>query len=170
MQINNVLSGQQDALARGKRFDPAQTLLAGTAQSLTPAPAATGSGQAVNQIMADYDVHNISPQKFSEMVQRLHDAGAISDKESRDLSLLRVDLDKAGIPPQQSLDLTAFCSGKIQSAQQQLQANQASATPNPAVQQGLLHSSASMQRRLDWLQKLAVVHSTPGTLGLDATA
>jgi hypothetical protein len=170
MQINSVLSGQQDPMARGKRLDPAQSLVGGAVESLTRPAAATGSSQAVNQIMADYDVHNISPQKFSEMIQRLHDASALSDKEFRDMSLLRVDLDSAGVLPEQNVNLLDFCSGKIQTAQQQIKANQASPTPDPAAQQTLQQSAGAMQRRLDWLEKLAVVHSTPGTLGLDATA
>jgi len=79
-------------------------------------------------------------------------------------------LDSAGVLPEQNVNLLDFCSGKIQTAQQQIKANQASPTPDPAAQQTLQQSAGAMQRRLDWLEKLAVVHSTPGTLGLDATA
>lgn len=166
MLIKNILTASQDAKAWSKSaqgYDAAvrRGLNALTGRS-TPLP---GSGSsAVGQILAQYDVSDITPKKFSEMVQKLRDTGSLNDSEIRDLTQIRNDLDASGIQPDEEVDLVAFFQQRIHSLQIQAQSLDSGSTQFATVKQ----STAAAQQRLDWMQKLATMHEASDSVGLDA--
>jgi len=172
MQINSVHQGHQDPLGLSKRLERAAEggkSMIGAVVGATTSDAANGSNQAAAQIMSAYDVTNISPQQYSQMIQKLHDAGTLNDKDFRDLSLLRVDLDAAGTSASTPVNLLQFCSSQLSQTQQKLQAASQTNT-DPATTSSLQQSADSMKQRLDWLQKLSLLHNPSGPVGVDATA
>jgi hypothetical protein len=170
MQINSVLAGRADTMASGKRSDPIQaagaTALDATGQRAT---SSVQAASATAQIMADYDLNDVSPQKFSEMLQRLHDAGALGDQEFRELAQVRLDMDQAGLEADNPTDVLKFCAQKSLQLQGQLAVLGASGG-TPAQRAALQQSVSAQAKRIDWLQKLDLVHDAPDTVALDLTA
>ncbi len=119
MQISNLVSGVTDATGLTKPSAPAAPAPAGAA----PAPAANqaaaagSSLAAMREILAKYDVTDISPADFSKLIQSLYDKGAISKKDLQDLSAVRADLDKAGVDPDTSIDLLDFYRKQVAKTQ-----------------------------------------------------
>ena len=170
MQINSLLQGYQDPLGLGKGMERAAAGAKAAVGTLARGVLSNSSNSAAAEIASQYDVTNISPQQYSQMIQKLHDAGTLNDREFRDLAQLRVQLDSAGVKAATPVNLLQFCSGKLSEVQQKLQtANQSDATDLVAIG-GLQHSAASTAQRLEWLEKLSLLHNTPGLAGVDAVA
>jgi len=168
MQINNVLSRHLEPRAQNNRGDLLQALGAATGQ--TPAArgaATTSASQAAAQILKQYDVTNITPQKFSEMLQKLYDAGALSKDELRQLSQIRLDLDSSGVSPDESIDLLEHYSEKLRQISKTLDNTEAQAA---GERKALQQSADVTQHNLDWLQKFAALHSAPESMSIDAVA
>jgi hypothetical protein len=125
------------------------------------APPAVPATAAMRQILAQYDVTNISPSEFSDMVQKLQQSGAISPQDAKELAATRMDLEQAGIDPHQSINLVDFYRERVQKAQDKFDANPG------AVQQQQLQAQ---QQRLQWMEKLAAGHAHPEDIGLSTTA
>ena len=122
-----------------------------------PAPLSVQGDEAagaLRQIAARYDVTDISPGEFSSMLQDLRQAGLISDSQYHELSLIRMDLDAAGVEADDSLDLLDFYAEKLEEA----------------VDAGAGSLVETTNRRRDWLQKLALLQSTPDAPALDTLA
>ena len=118
-----------------------------------PAQTAPSSGitEAAREIVGRYDVTDITPRQFTQMVQDLHQAGVISESQLEELSQIRLDLDTEGLDPDESLDLVAFYADKLD--------QQSAQSPPDAI-----------GSRLAWAGKLALMQSGPQSLGLDALA
>jgi hypothetical protein len=170
VQINSLLQGYQDPLGLGKRLENAATGAKAAVRALARAALPGGSNQAAAEIASQYDVTNISPQQYSEMIQKLHDAGTLNDQDFRNLAHLRVQLDAAGVKGGTPVNLLQFCSGKLNEMQQKLQTANQATEPDLSAIGGLQHAAASTAQRLDWLEKLSLLHNTPGFSGVDATA
>ncbi len=105
MQISNILSGFTDALTLGKKTEStaaAKVQVQPTADAQSAAP--PGTRKAMAEIVAQYDVTRITPSAYSEMLQKLRAAGAISDAELQELSVVRLDLERAGVSPDETVD------------------------------------------------------------------
>jgi hypothetical protein len=162
MQVSNVLSGFTDTTKLGgKKPDVAETLLKVLKPSDAASQPSAASRAAMNEIMKRYDVTNITPEDFSKMITKLHDAGAISDQDFQELSTIRTELESQGIEPDQSVNLVELYGDRVRKAEQQ-SADQL----DVASQQKL----APAMRKLDWLQKFALIHSNPDAAGLDIAA
>jgi hypothetical protein len=162
MQVSNVLSGFTDTTKLGgKKPDAAETLLKVLKPSDAASQPSAASRAAMNEIMKRYDVTNITPEDFSKMITKLHDAGAISDQDFQELSTIRTELESQGIEPDQSVNLVELYGDRVRKAEQQ-SADQL----DVASQQKL----APAMRKLDWLQKFALIHSNPDAAGLDIAA
>ena len=160
MRINNVISSFADATLKNPRAEAAGATAQKAAAAGDPAssPASTA---ALAQILSQYDVTRMSPSEFTEMLQKLHDAGAITDAEFKELSSVRVDLDAAGIDADEKIDLRSFYREQLQQLDKQLtdaNAAQIQATRDPVA------------RKLDWIEKFAIMHAQPESLGLNAVA
>lgn len=157
MQVPNILSGYTDPATRrpAELLDSIAIRTAGDQESAERAPGLT-SGAAARNVLENYDVTRITPRQFTEMIHRLFDAGAISQQEFDQLATIRLDLDIAGIDPDQSIDLLQFYREKTDEARRQ-------GERTPAVADALLN-------RLDWIEKFALVQASPDAFGLDALA
>ena len=159
MQIQNILAGYSDAVATGKRNDPVEVALQHPLKKLAkPEASGPASPELLRGILADYDVTDITPREFSEMLTELRDAGALSEDDFHELSQIRIDLDRDGIDSDDSIDLVAYYTRKFQQAEKAA----------PGETGGT--SAENLGRRLAWLQKLATAQSAPDEVGLDLAA
>jgi hypothetical protein len=163
MQISNVLSSFTDAAKMGGK--KAETAADSILKILKPGDAASqstaASRTAMNDILKRYDVTDISPEDFSKMLAKLHDAGAITDDEFKELSTIRTDLESRGVPSDQSVNLVQLYGDQLKKAQREM-----GDKPDPA----LLEKLAPAMHKLDWLQKFALIHSNPDAAGIDMAA
>ena len=116
-----------------------------------------GNSPAVQKILANYNVSSITPTEFSQMIQKLFDAGAISQKDLQDLNGVRSDLEIAGVGADENVNLPQFYSQKIRAAQ-----NQATGEDAAASQEQI----APLLRRLDWMEKFQAMKAQPAGASL----
>lgn len=134
----------------------------------TPATAtSTPSTAAIREIAARYDLTCISPQEFSEMIRRLHEAGALTDQEFQELSQIRVDLDQEHVDPDKSLNLIEFYLARLRKLGGPIEGMLCAGESTPA---GASSEAAAARRRLQWLEKFAAIQAAPERFGLDAQA
>ena len=141
MQIPGIQTAP-DVSALAKRNGPPAAGAAKPAAAGGTTPAATPATSAMRQILAEYDVTNISPSELSSMVQKLVQAGAVSPQEGKDLAAMRVDLEQAGIEPSQSINLVDFYRERAQEAQDKFDGN-----PAPPSNSGCNLSSSGCNGR-----------------------
>lgn len=163
MQINHVHSGvHSDLPLGGKRGEPASAASSSLVQNLAAlceTPAAMT--EALGDLLSQYDVTDITPRELSEMLQKMHKNGLITEEELQDFSLIRVDLERDQIGPDDSVDLVDYYTKKLATLSQQLDASEtADGQPSADV----------VQRRLAWLEKIALIQASPDQIGLDAVA
>lgn len=149
----------------GKSGQSPETSLDETSESAATA-ASTGVTSLLREIAADYDVTNISPREFSEMIGKLYEAGALSDQQYQDLSQVRADLDLQGVDPDETLNLVEFYLDKLRELCGSLDDSDGSGS----ISAKTLPEAISAQRRLAWLEKLAALQAEPDSAGLDTTA
>jgi hypothetical protein len=163
MQISNVISGLADPTTWGKKSETA--LKAGTnpvKSTESPSQASPAVQKATVEILRQYDMTRITPDAFMQMIQKLHQAGALSEKDFQELSAVRADLQKAGVEPNESINMLEFYSDKLSKAQM----NMGATLDEASRQQGL----GPDMRRLDWMQKFAMIQANPDAVGLDMAA
>jgi len=156
MQISSLLSKYLDPSSGARRSEPQE--VAGRTSSGEEAasapPASASSSRAAREILGRYDVTDITPRQFSEMIQSLRQAGAVTEEQFQELSSIRIDLDLQGVDPDESLDLLEFYTDQLQDAQDDQAA--------PLI--------STIERRLDWLRKAAMIQSGPEAPELDSLA
>jgi hypothetical protein len=160
MKIGNLISSLSDASSLTKRNGTAAAASSGQAAATASQDGISNSAAARN-IIAQYDLTSISPNEFSQMIQKLTDAGAISQKDQQDLSGVRTDLAAAGIQPDETTNLMDFYTKKIQETQEQ------TAGEEPATQQQQL---SPLLQRLDWVEKINAMKTQPENAGISALA
>jgi hypothetical protein len=163
MQISNVIPGLADPTTWGKKSETALNTGANAIKSIEPQVQASPALQKASvEILRNYDVTHITPDEFSQMIQKLYKAGTLSEKDFQELSTVRADMDKAGVGPNESINMLEFFSDKLGKAQKNLGSNL-----DEAAQQQRLGPDL---RRLDWMQKFAMVQANPDAVGLDMAA
>jgi hypothetical protein len=163
MQISNVIPGLADPTTWGKKSETALNTGANAIKSIEPQVQSSPALQKASvEILRHYDVTHITPDEFSQMVQKLYKAGTLSEKDFQELSTVRSDLEKAGVGPNESINILEFFSDKLGKAQKNLGSNL-----DEAAQQQRLGPDL---RRLDWMQKFAMVQANPDAVGLDMAA
>lgn len=130
---------------------------------------AVGGSRAFHEIISQYDVTNITPREFTAMIQQLHDAGEINDTEFRDLSRMRLELEQAGAPPEQPLNLVDFFEKKLRDKQSDFQLMQQASLPEDARTLKGDAFTSEAKKQLDWVRKFALVHAS-GADGVDLGA
>ena len=163
MQINNITNGAySDPLAVGQRGatveSPGPKLLKNLAAI---GETSSGTTSALRDILSEYDVTNITPREFSEMLQKMHKSGIITDEELTDLNQIRIDLEGDGVDADESIDLVEHYADKLRASRQSVTDSDMSAE-QPSLK--------GLQRRFDWLDKLAAIQSAPDEIGLDTLA
>ncbi len=160
MQISNVISGLADPTTWGKKSETALNTGASATKLIDSQVQASPAAQKASvEILRQYDVTNITPEAFSQLVQKLYKAGAISEKDFQELSAVRADLEKAGVESNESVNMLEFYSDKLGKAQKNL-----GSTLDEAARQQSLGPDL---RRLDWMQKFAMIQANPDAAGLD---
>src|SRR5271157_3682686 len=163
MNVPNVLSGLTDLtsqvnnLATSVVKAPAAGKAATVAPSSPPAPTA-----AMREILSHYDMTDITPSDFSKLIQQLSDKGTISQKDTQELSSIRVDLENAGVNPDESVNLLDFYQQRIAKVQ-----DAAAQSTNPGAAQPNIDLLVG---RLNWLQKFAALGQQGSSSGVNAVA
>lgn len=140
-----------------------------------PAPSPAAAGQAaprelpegataaLRRVAARYDVTDITPRLFSRMLDDLHRTGALTETELNQLGQVLLDLDQEKVDIDESLDLVKFYTDRLDKLQDKLDdlgaGEEAFRTIAPSL--------ASIQKRLDWISRLAVMHAAPELAGVN---
>jgi hypothetical protein len=166
MQISNVLGSVTDAAKwTGKKAESAgESILKILKPSDASAQPSAASRAAMNDILKRYDVTSITPEDFSKMINQLHDAAALSDQDFQELSAIRTELEGQGVTSDQTVNLVQLYGDQLRKIQQQL--GDKLGALDAASQQKL----APALRKLDWLQKFALLHANPEAAAIDMAA
>jgi hypothetical protein len=166
MQISSVLSGYADATSGGRRSDSTERSTGHAGESQSSRGLSGTPTEAMRQVMADYDLTQITPQQYSEMLDRLRKGNAITEEEYSQLSQVRTELDSEGVGESEKVDLLSFYHQRSQRLSKQVEET----SSDTAGRAALAKSLRDTQHRLDWLEKLEMVHAQPDSIGLDAVA
>jgi hypothetical protein len=166
MQIKNILSRLSDPARFGQNRDAVESAArkavepssAGTA--LTPA----GTGR-LREILAGYDVTSISPKAFSGLLQEIQQSGLLPDKDLQELFQIRTDLDRENIGLDERVNLLEMYAKKVKTAEKD-----AGELEDKLGATGAQALTASLRRRLDWLEKFAAIHTSPDGATINALA
>ncbi len=130
------------------------------------ATATTGVSDSMRRVLAEYDVTRISPRAFSEMLQKLHQAGAVTEKDFQELSVIRLELERDGVAAEEQVNLVEVFGKKLGSLPKAPQ-NSANTANAPAAKET---GEAALRRRIEWLEKFARVHASGGLSSFDTLA
>lgn len=130
----------------------AKSAAASTVANAGDAPPAISISPQAQDILSSYSLDHISPAEFTEMVQRLQDAKAITPADAKELGQIRQALDAAGMNPDEPIDLADFLKQQLASS------------GKPAQE------LTTVQRQLAWVQTLTKAQSEAGYERLDALA
>jgi hypothetical protein len=165
MQVGKLGLNQMAAAFFGPKQE--QSGAASVASGDSPASAAADTSPATNityrQILANYDVTNITPRQYSQLIHELHAAGAINDADLQELSGVRFELDRAEYDPDEPVNLVELFQKRLDNL---LQAAKDAATDRedsdlpPEERAQIL---AQTKRQIDWLKKFATVHAESTT-------
>jgi hypothetical protein len=157
MQITGLSAGYADSGTVGRRSDLLAAVTGkGGQQSAGGVGGPNATMDLLKGIVSQYDLTDITPRDFSEMLRELRDAGAITDAEYGDLAQIRLDMDTENLDPDDSLDLVKFYEKTLDRARNADESEKASPT------------LAAMGRRLDWLEKVAILQESPDAAGMNA--
>ena len=163
MQINNIIPGLADPTTWGKKNEAATQATEKSIKSIeAQAQNNSAASKATVEILRKYDVTRISPEEFSQMIQKLYKTGALSEKDYLELSAINKDLEHAGVEPNEAINILEYYSDKVSKAQKAM----GTTLDEVARQQQL----GPEMRRLDWLQKFAMIQANPDAVGLDMAA
>ncbi len=123
--------------------------------SASPSPASlrellTSPPDKPADILARYDLTDITPREFSQMLAELHQAGLLTDEQFRELNEIRKDLASADVLPQEKIHLLDFYRRLLEKAER------LGTDDTPGEASGQV---ADWRRRLAWLEKLASAQS-----------
>lgn len=151
MQLSKIPGSQQASAVWNKGNDLVHGLLPAGSGATVFAGALPGQADAtLRKIASQYDMTNISPREFSEMLDRLKESGALSEKDFQDLAAIRMELDKEGVQADESLDLLAHFQNRLDHLHGQ--------SPGTIPEQDL----SAARRQADWLHRLAEIHAGQG--------
>jgi hypothetical protein len=151
-------------LANPTSSSPTSPVQAPTAPTL--AVPGGDSSQTLRDIIGQYNVRNISPDDFSQMINELQSSGAISTTDFRTLQQVRSSLDSSGASSSQPLDLVGFLQDQLAAAQQKAGGLQ----PGTPAAQTAQTATDSVEAQLAWVQKFSALQTVSGSQPLDATA
>lgn len=157
MQITGLSAGYSDSGAVGRRNELLEAVAGkGREQHSQAAGGLNARMEELKGIVSQYDLTDITPRDFSEMLRELRDTGALTEAEYGDLAQIRLDMDIENLDPDDSLNLLEFYGKSVDRARGDGESDAASTM------------LASMERRLDWLEKVAVLQESPDAAGLNA--
>ncbi len=157
MQISGLSVGYTDSGSVGRRSE-VLGVLAGKAneQAAPPAGDSNATMGLLAVVVSQYDLTDITPRDFSEMLRELRDAGAITEADYGQLAQIRLDMDAENLDPDEPVDLLEFYRKAVDRNQQDSGSDKSS----PVL--------AAMERRLEWLEKVAILQESPEAAGMNA--
>jgi hypothetical protein len=162
MNVPNVLSGVTGLTSLVKRSDPSDVkAAAGKAATVAQSTLPTSTA-AMREVVSHYDMTDITPTDFSKLIQQLSDKGAISPKDVQELSSVRVDLENAGVSPDESVNLLDFYQQRIAKVSENAAQSPDGAAAKPSID--------ALVGRLSLLQKFAAVRQQGASTGVNAVA
>ncbi|MBS0209603.1 MAG: hypothetical protein JSS27_11690 [Planctomycetes bacterium] len=161
MDISSITSRLPSLTGSGSSGNPFLNLpsIGGTPPN-SATMSALGPTAKARAILAQYDIHQISPRELSEVVQKLTDAGVLSPGDAQDLTQLRLNMDSEGIQADETIDLPSFLTKQINdqsNAVEQLQSQPDSNSEMTAAKTKL----DTLNRQLAWVQKFTAVQDSP---------
>mgnify|MGYP003621784699 CR=1 FL=1 len=132
-------------------------------------PSSTGPLREFHEILSRYDMHRITPRELTQLAQELHDAGEIDDAAFRDLATIRLELDRAGQPADQPVNLVELLTQRLAEQRQSWEAVRRDRPDDAAAIGAAGRAHDDTARRLQWIQKFALVRAD-GPTPLDANA
>lgn len=155
VQISQLLAGYADQASAGKRSDRAESGDSRAVDQLQQPTPSSGLTAVLRKIAARYNVTEITPREFSDMLDALHQAGALADEQLQQLARIRVDLDLENIDPDEEVDLVDFYSDKLERLSRTEEGGQSAEV-------------AQAEQLMGWMEKFAVIQASADSLGLDA--
>jgi hypothetical protein len=162
MNIQRILSGYESGALAPRRNEPQSS---GEPSHDATAPSTQVSSK-FREILARYDMRNISPRDFSELVQKLFDSGEIGQAEVQELSLLRLELDKSHADADQPLDLVKLVQDKLRQQEDEINRLNRRRPEQPIDRDAALRLT---RRQLEWVEKFASVQAGRFHDALDQT-
>ena len=159
MQISQLLAGYPDLTSAGKRNDRIESDPARSADQLPQPTLSSGLTVMLRKIAAQYSVTEITPREFSDMLDALHQAGALTDEQLQQLAQIRVDLDLENIDADEEVDLVDFYADKLE---------ELSRTEKDGFTSGRSPNVAQAEQLLGWMEKFAMIQSSADVSWLDA--
>jgi hypothetical protein len=160
VQISQLLAGYPDQASAGKLDDPVKSGVSRSVDQLQPPPTlSSGLTAVLREIAGRYNVTEITPREFSDMLDALHQAGALADDQLQQLARIRIDLDLENIDPDEEVDLVDFYADKLE---------ELARTEDGGLSGGRSPDVAQTEQLLGWMEKFAVIQSSADVLGLDA--
>jgi hypothetical protein len=157
MQITGLSAGYSDSGAVGRRNELLEAVTGkGREQNSQAAGGLNARMEELKGIVSQYDLTDMTPRDFSEMLRELRDAGALTESEYSELGQIRLDMDIENLDPDDSLNLLEFYGKSVDRARGGSESDMASTM------------LASMERCLNWLEKVAVLQESPDAAGLNA--
>jgi hypothetical protein len=161
MQVSNIISGLNDAATTTakKSGNSAQSIISAM-RAVDKRTSANSSLSVISAgILSQYDVTNITPTEYTEMIQQLYQAGVLSESDYRELTKVNNELSNDKIDSDEKLNLLDYYTNKVNEAKESLKSSLSEASKQKALGADL--------RRLDWIQKFATVQANPESAGLD---
>lgn len=126
-----------------------------------------GNRREFHEILSQYDVRKITPRELTQLAQELRNAGEIDDATFRDLAAVRLELDRAGAPVDQPVDLIEVLADRLADRQRSLDALTRERPEDAAGAAAARQARDDAARRLQWIQKFALVQAG-GSIAVDA--
>lgn len=133
------------------------------AESSSKAPPPDAAAKALREIAARYDVTKITPRQFGRMLEEMQKARALSEADVQLLGQILFDLSEEGIDLDETVDLIQFYTKKLDKLQDSLEAQ---GRTEEAFRQ-IAPVLTGLQKRLDWISRLALLHSAPELAGVN---
>lgn len=136
-------------------------------RSAEPASSPTSVSPAqYRQILAEFDVRNISPRQFSQLIGELQATGELEPGDVQELQAMRVQLDADGAAPDEPIDLLSWIRRRL------AQADRAGAA-EPSVSettQDLTKKLGALHKQAGWVERLDRAHQAALEGPLDMVA
>ncbi len=169
MKINTIINRYSDPTAGGKRGEAAEPGTIKPLQGFEPTfEPGDAKALSLRKILSQYDVTDITPREFSFMIHQMHKEGLISDDLFGQLSLVRGELDRAGIDADESVDLLAFHEKQLVELQLASILTLGQSDKTDEDEKPAATDRGVIEERLGWLRKLAVAQESPEMVGLNA--
>lgn len=159
----NILSGLLSPLTKPAEESTEQAAVGTVASSKPQTDPPPGSDAALRSVLARYDVTQITPRQYSQMLEEMRSTGALTEDELNQLGQVLLDLNAENVDPDDEINLLDFYTDRLEKLQGQMQEGGS----DEAACSGVAQSLAGVQNRLDWLTKFSLIQASGNAQGLN---